>query len=167
MPDWTTPKTWQTGEAVTASDMNAQVRDNVDHLHTRMENYDEYTLDEASNYTTSSTSFVDVDGTKLALTITTTKDNAVVLVQFYGTVINPSYLYTYFDITVDGVRDPGDDGLTFGQSISGGYAQVSFTRLIVIPTAGEHTFKLQWKVSSNTTTLHCKTLHPQFWAKEL
>lgn len=32
MPDWTTPKTWVSGEAVTAAELNAQVRDNLGHL---------------------------------------------------------------------------------------------------------------------------------------
>ena len=29
---WTTPKSWTIGELVSASDMNEQVRDNMDHL---------------------------------------------------------------------------------------------------------------------------------------
>lgn len=29
---WTTPKTWTIGELVTASDLNEQVRDNLNHL---------------------------------------------------------------------------------------------------------------------------------------
>ena len=175
MPDWTTPKTWETGEAVTASDMNTHIRDNVDHLHTRMENTDEYTLNEGSDYTTTSTSFVDVDATNLALTITTTKDNAVVLVHFDGTVSvsGGTGPRVHMDVTLDGTAIGGDDGLQTRRADA--YAgPISFTRAVVVPTAQSHTFKLQWKIlGGGTATLYAGAgttyydLHPQFWVKEL
>ena len=174
MPAWTTPKTWQTGEALTASDMNAHIRDNLDHLHTRMENYDQYTGDETSDYTTTSTSFVDVDSTNLAVTITTTKDNALVLVHFHGAVSEGATARFCFDVAVDGTRVGGDNGITGCKPSTAGYEiPVSFTRLIVVPAAGAHTFKLQWVVEGNTVTLYAGTgaahvdYEPQFWAKEL
>ena len=174
MPDWTTPKTWETDELVTASDMNAQVRDNVDHLHTRMENFDEYTLNEGSDYTTTSTSFVDVDttGSELELTITTTKDNAVVLVHFHGTVDHNSTGLLFFDVALDGTRVGEDDGIVKWQC-PGYDGVVSFTRAVPVASEDEHTFKLQWRVGSGTGTLYAGAgtanadVHPQFWVKEL
>jgi len=35
---WTTPVTWAIGQLVTASDMNAQVRDNLNHLKVLVDN---------------------------------------------------------------------------------------------------------------------------------
>mgnify|MGYP001354344559 CR=1 FL=1 len=35
MTDWTTPRTWQTGDLVTADDLNGELRDRMLWLHSR------------------------------------------------------------------------------------------------------------------------------------
>ncbi len=161
MADWTTPKTWAVDELVTASDFNTHIRDNLNALKAPPSAH--YELDEASDYTTSSASFVDVDATKLALTITT--NGGDVLVHFHGTVLYDAY----FDVAVDGTRVGGNDGML---CFTGSAIPVSFTRLITGLSAGEHTFKLQWK-TTGTCHLYAgagtsgRDLHPQFWAREV
>ena len=79
---WTTPATWGVDQLVTASDLNTQLRDNLNTLKTPPSAH--YELNESSDYTTSSASFVDVDATNLALTITTSGGD--VFVGFHGSV---------------------------------------------------------------------------------
>ncbi len=163
---WTTPKTWSVDELLTAADLNEQLRDNMNAL--KSPPSAEYTLNEASDYSTSSTTFVDVDGTNLALTVNT--NGGDVMVHFHG-VINSSGNRVYLDVDVDGSRVAGDDGIT------GGYFSnrmpISFTRLLTGLSAGEHTFTLQWKVSGGSATMFAgagsanEDWHPQFWVREV
>ena len=165
---WTTPKTWADDELVTANVMNTHIRDNLNALKTPPS--DHYELNEASDYTTTSTSWVDVDSTNLALTITTSGGDVVV--QFHGNFFIGSAAYMLLDIDVDGSRIGGDDGI-FRYTNGSYYQTVSCTRLITGLSAGEHTFTLQWKVSSGTGTLYAGAgtsgwdVHPQFWAREM
>ena len=170
MADWTAPKTWATGELVSASNLNEQVRDNL--LVLKDPPSDNYEVDEGSDYTTTSTSFVDVDATNLALTITT--QGGDVMVHFHGGMVRAaaSGVYISFDVDLDGARIGGDDGIT-GVTQYDDYHNVTFTRLITGLAAGEHTFKLQWKVHTSTGYLYAgagtsnRDLHPQFWAREV
>src|SRR5689334_4136609 len=66
---WTTPRTWVNNEPLTASDMNAHIRDNLNAL--KSPATDHYEANESSNYTTTSTTFVSIDATNLSLDITT------------------------------------------------------------------------------------------------
>lgn len=132
---------------------------------------DEYTLNETSDYTETSTTFVDVDATNLALTITT--NGGDVLVGFHGSFNNGSG-DVFLDVAVDGTRDGGDDGYIRVRTASGVTQNAaSFTRTITGLSAASHTFKLQWKVTGGTETLYAGAgttnvdLHPQFWVREL
>lgn len=60
---WTTPVTWATNQLVTAANMNEQVRDNLNYLLAKPTV--KILGDTGANYSTSSTSFVDVDVTNL------------------------------------------------------------------------------------------------------
>jgi hypothetical protein len=177
---WHTPITWQVDQLVTETHLNAQIRDNMDYLKERVDSpaSAQYTANETSDYSTSSTTFVDVDATNLAFTLTT-KGNAVML-GFYGTVntATASDIYIYFDVLVDGVRRAGDDGMVLvarkgGSGFALGTDSVAFVHLIPSLSAGSHTFKLQWKVSGGSATLRAGAgtatvdLHPQFWAREV
>jgi len=70
MPTWSTPKNWQTGRSPHCQ--------RHEHLHQRRPERlkapptDHYECNEATDYTTTSTSFVDWDATNLVLAITTT-----------------------------------------------------------------------------------------------
>lgn len=188
MPTWTLPKTWLTGEALTASDMNTHIRDNLDYVKDRADYLearvdatpDEYTLNESADYTTTSSTYVDVDATDLAITITTTKPNANVLVHFDGVVeMSPgSAHHIFFDVDVDGSPLGGDDGLISTTHINTNTAtarrSIAFTRLITGLSEGSHTFKLQWKMTGASAAklfagagTSNADVHPQFWAKEV
>jgi hypothetical protein len=166
MPTWTTPKTWSTGEALSASDMNTHIRDNLGAL--KAPPTAAYTCDEVGDYATTQTTFVDVDVSNLALTITTTGGD--VMVGFHGHIYANGGICN-LDVTVDGAREAGDDGIT---AVHAAFREaVSFVRLITDLDAGSHTFKLQWKVSAGTATLYAGAgtanydLHPQFWVREI
>lgn len=163
---WTTPKTWVNNEPLTASDLNTHLRDNLNAL--KAPPAAQYTLDESSNYTTTGSSFVNIDGTKLSLTIVTSGGD--VLIGFTGSV-NPGGFITYFDVEMDGTRIGGNDGILAVAS-----SNVTPIPLVYLKTgvsAGSHMFKLQWKTSGGTTTLYAGAgtasydLHPQFWVREV
>jgi hypothetical protein len=154
---------------VTADLLNAHLRDNLNALKAPPSAH--FEANETSDYTTTSTTFVDVDATNLTLTITPTGQE--VMVHCHGNVISSdSWGRVFFDVAVDGSRIGGDDGIV---QIQGNITPAfSFTRLITGLTAGQaHTFKLQWKVGSYTGTLFAgagtsgKDTHPQFWVREV
>lgn len=171
---WTTPRTWAVGEAITADLLNEQLRDNLSVL--KDPGSANYEADETGDYTTTSSSFVDVDATNLALTIET--NGGDVLVHFHGSIKNSNAGgIMFFDIDVDGTRHGGDDGCIVVENPDAATASqriaISFTRLITGLAAGSHTFKLQWKRSAGTITLYAGAgstngdVHPQFWAREV
>jgi hypothetical protein len=166
---WSSPRSWSVGELVTAALLNTHLRDNLEFLKTPPTA--SYVLNESSDYTTTSTSFVNVDNTKLALTITSAGGD--VLVGFCGVIAASTNLNAFFDVEVDGVRLAGDDGLVVNGAASGGRYTVTFFRLITGLAAGSHTFKLQWKTSAGTLTLYAGAgsgsgdVHPQFFVREV
>src|SRR3712207_4948156 len=99
---WHTPKSWSTGELVTATNLNEQLRDNLEFLKAPPNNA--YLLNEAANYTTTSTSFVEVDGAGSELTLSLTTAGGDVLIVFNGVVANSAAGSTvYFDVLIDGL----------------------------------------------------------------
>lgn len=169
---WSAPKTWSS-EPLTSTDMNTYIRDNQNYLYNRLENTSKYELDEGSDYTTTSTSFVDVDGSNLALSLTTTGGD--VLVGFIGTVKHDTNNGAIFcNISVDGVDYFSNDGLFFNRNLDlGDYRTFSFVVRITGLANGAHTFKLRWKTSTGTATLYAGAgtsgadIHPQFWVQEI
>lgn len=163
---WTIPKTWSTGELVTASLLNTHLRDNLDAL--KDPPTAAYMANESSNYTTTSTSFVDVDATNMALTLDT--NGGAVLIGFHGYANNAAGI-VYFDVEIDGVRMAGDDGLL--RSTANSNYSICFVVLKTALSAGSHTFKLQWRVTASTATLYAgagttnSDVHPQFWVREV
>ena len=162
---WTTPNTWSVDELVTASMLNVGLRDNLNAL--KAPPTAQRVLDQAANYTTTSTSFVDVDPVNLTLTITSAGGD--LLVHYHGSVLNTSNLLTMFDLTLDGVRVGGEEGLIV---VKGNHeALASVTRLLTSVPAGVHTIRLQWRVDTPTGTLLAGgtpvAIHPQFWVREV
>lgn len=126
----------------------------------------------AGNYTTTSGSFVDIDGTNFALTITTGAHR--VLVALVGaaeaTVAGDA---AAFDVLVDGVSVSSGQGVTATRfdNIASYRKNVSFTYMTDALSAGSHTFKLQWKqiVGSGGLTLFGGTssgIIAQMWVAE-
>lgn len=168
---WTDPKTWSIGEALTAALMNIQLRDNLNALKDAPE--DNYIINEASDYTTASNSFVDVDATNLKLTITTTGGD--ILIGFFGFFYHTTLNATInLEVTRDGVAIAGDDGLT-GQRFSSANARenIAFNYLLTGVTAGTYEFRLQWKTTAGNVSLSAgagssggRDVHSQFFIHE-
>jgi hypothetical protein len=133
---------------------------------------EDYTANEGADYSTTSGSFVDVDGTNFSLTATTVGGD--VMVGFFGSFKNSSSFHIFLEVDVDGSPYAGDDGITASVAGTSNSAEgLGFVVLIRGLSAASHTFKLQWKVGGGTATLHAGAgtangdTHPQFWVKEL
>ena len=167
---WTTPKTW-TSEPLTSLDLNTFVRDNQNHLKDRIDNSDSAIISAIANYSTTSSSWVDVDGVNLALELTMHGGDA--LVGFSGALLHTKHNgESWFNIAVDGVDYFADDGITRYKNASynddNRYVPLSFVVFLTGLNAGSHSFKLRWKTKSpNTAYINAVQTHPQFWAKEL
>jgi len=113
------------------------------------------TTGHSTNYSTTSTSFVNVDTTNMTLTLISTGDgaggNGTVFLGFCGTVYGAADIY--FRVLKDGVTPIGaDDGIIVIESNGGGVRPASF----LFPhdvASGSHTYALQWKVASGTGEL--------------
>jgi hypothetical protein len=163
---WTEPKTdWALGELVTQSDLNA-IGDNLAAL--KEPPSANYELDEGSDYTTTSSSFVDIDATDLALTIETTGGD--ILVGFIGSFNSSGDNHNFLEIDLDGSPVGGDDGICKWRDRN---EKTGFVYLITGVSAAPHTIKLQWKRDAGTLTLYAGAgtsdadAHPQFWAREV
>lgn len=164
---WTQPKTWSS-EPLTSSDLNTHLRDNLEELKDPPSG--DYTLNEVSDYTTTSTTFVDVDATNLSVTLTT--NGGDVFVFFAPLVGLGSSQVVFFDLDVDGTGLGGDDGIVAAVPSGVGIA-IPVMAMITGLAAGSHTIKLQWKVSGGTATLYAGAgtsngdVHPQFIVREM
>lgn len=172
---WVTSRTWSAGELVTASIMNAHVRDQLNALKTPAGGY--VFLNEGSDLTTTSTSFADVDATDLALTFVT--GGGDVLLGFTGAVAHGSAsAKILFDVheSVANARIGGDDGLLVASpatTTTTNATAVAFTVRASSLSAASHTFKVQWRTVAGTAILFSGAgtsnldIHPTFWAVEL
>lgn len=164
---WTQPKTWSS-EPLTSSDLNTHLRDNLEALKDPASG--DYTLNESSDYTTTSTTFVDVDATNLSATLTT--NGGDVFVFFAPLVALGSSQVIFFDLDVDGTRLGGDDGIVATVPAGIGIA-IPIIAMVKGLAAGSHTIKLQWKVTSGTGKLYAGAgtasgdVHPQFIVREV
>jgi hypothetical protein len=124
----------------------------------------------SADYTTASASFSDVDGTNMALTITTEARRVLVGLVGSSTVNNTAGVVE-FDIMVDGVAEGGTDGLVaiFQHSTASELSNASFTHMTDILSAGSHTFKLRWRVTNAAHTATLKGGFPVsvFWVMEV
>lgn len=155
---WTDPRTWVTGELVTASLLNTHLRDNLNFLKDRPAAVS--SINEGSDYTTTSATFVDVDATNGKFQQTLTTEGGDVLVMPNVNVgHSSSTARVWFDIAVDGTRwgSSGNDGLggfRFGSDENApGQAWQPVIRITGL-APGSHTFKLQWKTNTGTATLY-------------
>jgi hypothetical protein len=103
----------------------------------------------AGDYTTSSSTFGNVDGTNFSLTITTGARR--VLIVFTGTGGNNGGDYIELDVTVDGTRQGGAVGIVVVGPTSSNYNNISFSYLTDVLSAASHTFNLQYKTNGSGT----------------
>ena len=144
-----------------------------------------FTVNNASNFSTTSGSFVDISATALGATLTP-KSNTVT-VHFHGALVQaastPGSAIGWLDLIKDGVRVGGDDGICqFGGGDNGGTLSpidaktISFTRKVAVTPDTPTTIKLQWKcyASAGSPTIYLLSgagtslgdTHPQFWIED-
>lgn len=135
-----------------------------------------YELNEVSDYSTTSATFIPVDSTKLAFPIVTMGGD--IEVHFHGSIAatsgGASDTTFYFDIEVDGQLWGGDDGIIAFRD-NNFTKPVSFTRPLHGLVAGTHKIKLMWKgwyccatftLYSGGGTLY-NDIHPSFSIREV
>lgn len=146
----TTPRTWTDGELVTASIMNAHVRDNFNYVLNERP-FGEYNT-WAGGFTTTSTSFTDVT----SATATVTSYGARYLVLCFGTLSNnTNSTVGFLDIAIDGTRQ-GD--ATNGQQRIGTINNTTVYTfglcwITAVLAAGSRTIKIQTKTSAGTLSI--------------
>jgi len=140
------------GQLISADDLN-RLRENVQYL------FDERGLstqrvDEANNYSTSSTSFVDMDSVDLAKSVTINSGRALIIFACsFSETGGTGGSHLYLDIAIDGVRQGNDDGLTV-QTVRSG--TIAFNNAFCFYVAeglapGTHTFKVMYKTGGGGT----------------
>jgi len=174
---WVNPKTdWQPDQIVTADDMN-DIGGDLGAL--KQPPTDISNVDHGSDFTTSSSTFVDVDPDANVATnqfaVQVTTNGGPLLVTFTGSIGQNTSVdaNVYFDLTLDGLRIGGDNGITVVSCRTGESRNVSFVYWIENVSAATHTVKLQWRTVSGTATLWAGAgvggvdVHPQFSAREV
>ncbi len=142
---WTTPRTWGTGDLVTAADLNEQVRDNLAYLKTAT-TFDTVEVD--TNYSSTATFFTDVDTNNLTLTVNTRGKLALVGFEVAARQSQTSHAIC-FDVTVDGNRVGSNfRGLAYHRISNSrdvnAATPVSAQHWLANLTAGTHVIKLVW-----------------------
>ncbi len=168
---WSSPRSWSTGELVSASLMNTHVRDNLEFLKGPPTDQDVVNL--GADITAAVTSFADLDATNLDIQITSAGGD--IMIGFSGSIINSTPTSCMFDvIEVGGSRIGGDDGLfVVTPSTATQRLPVNFVVLLTGIAAGVHRYRIQQRSVSGTTTLHAgagtanSDNHPRFWVREV
>lgn len=152
---WTAIPDKSTGDQMDETWYDTYFKANMEYL--LDPNKDTTIHNEGSDYTTTSTSFVDIDATDLAITLTT--NGGPVLVMAAGGCTGSTTLTIHFDFTVDGTRytSGNTNGIAPVTTGSGRLDLLSFAVLVTGLSAGSHSFKLQWRVNGGTGTLHSQT----------
>lgn len=120
-----------------------------------------------TDYTTTSSTFADVDATNLSSTITTGARRVRVTLTGHMNISSAAQAMS-FDIAIDGTRQ-GDatNGSWVVRNNSNGAVTRSFVFVSAALSAASHTIKLQWKVSGGATaTLFRNAVVPLDWTVE-
>ena len=142
---WTTPRTWATGEVVTAALLNAHLSDNLDYLKARPQ-VAYFSSANDGNITSTSGSYVNISS-DYSKTITTTAAGRVQVTFMAG--IGTSGSNVQMKLYVDGV----DSGLI--ALVTSGTIVVALSRIVTGLSAGSHTFEIRWAcIGGVTATLN-------------
>lgn len=131
--------------------MNLYVRDNLEAV--RQPQMTVVNTTSGSDFTTSSTSFVDISSTYYQASITPSMSSPLTCrleVNLRGlfTQTNASNYTTIFDILIDGVSVSGGTGVQAIRGNSASYYPLNLCHIIEGVAAGAHTIKVQWKVEN-------------------
>ena len=144
---WTTPRTWATGEIVTAALANEQWRDNVDYLKERpvsaVSDYD------GTVASTASTSFTDLSG--MSVNITTSGSSKLRITAAGSGNSSGTGVALYVTALVDGTNQ---GNATYGMAQIQSSGTVGFAINFMTAAAvsdGAHTVKLQFRSSTGAS----------------
>jgi hypothetical protein len=145
---WTFPKTWFAGELVTADLLNTHLRDNLNALHARPK---AVYKDNACSYSTSSTTFVDVDSNNLTLSIDTTGGDVLVLANVTVSITGSAWTdRVNLSVTCDGVLATVRPQVTrYGSNDN--KINLSLIAIVSDLTIFTHDFVLRWSVTGATS----------------
>jgi hypothetical protein len=150
---YTTLATVSAGETIASATWGNIVKQDIEYFLARPNN--SILRDNAASYSTTSTSFVDVDATNLKHTISLASTKVLIGLSAAATI--DALGWVAFDIDVDGTRfaNAGTNGIAaFDIGGSASYPKnCSFTVLITGLATGSHTFKLKWRVNASTARL--------------
>jgi len=157
---WTAPRTWTTGELVTASIMNTHVRDNLDWLKTPVESGN---ITFAADFTTTSATYTDVTG--ITTTITTVGGGLDIF--WRCTLFTSTTAVVVFQVLIDGVSEE-----ILGTAVVSSSTNIEscFYHHAAAKSAGSHTIKIQVKTSAGTLTVRGTTGatgDPFFFVREI
>ncbi len=146
---WTTPKNWNVGELLIASDLNTHVRDNLEWLKARP-----FAYQAIATTTTTSTSYVAVTGGSVSLA---TVGGNVLIACLVNAANSGAGNGNFFDLAIDSTRQ-GDasNGLGFISTPVSGYYDLALLLWMTCPppSAGSHSYALYWKTTAGTITLN-------------
>ena len=162
---WTTPKTW-TSEVLTSEDMNTYLSDNTQYL------YDEvtytpgkykYTRGSTTDYSTTSTSFVDIDDPNMIATITT--NGGDVVATFAGSLYRSGGAPPAVRFAINYAGSHWRPIWVYVDQLPG--VNVSFSFVFNNVPAGSNTFRMRWSTSSTGATVYLHGIHSHFSVREL
>ncbi len=99
----------------------------------------------SGDYSTTNTSFEDIDTDNLVINMTT--GDSWVLLLLLGSTYVSAVKYGCFDFTIDGGRQGQDKGV---QHVQAAYLQDIQIVWLAQVSAGSHTFRPQWRVTGGT-----------------
>jgi hypothetical protein len=169
MPTYTEFSAFNTGDLLTATHMN-NIVGNIEYLVAGV--YEVQEPATAADYTTTGTSFSDVDATEWDVDIDTTADATGVLVRAQFVAQNTSTNSNYYELTRDGsALGGGANGIVDIQFPVGNQdIPVTLEWLDTGITPGNsHSYRLQHKVSAGTGAIKASSVaySPLFTAKEV
>lgn len=161
---WTAPRTWADAELVTAALLNTHIRDNFDYVLNPNVIYVKNTS--ATDFTTTSTSFVAVDAT-LSVSITTHGGHLLIGATFNMDATTGTQVLAF---DVDGTQHyqwaPNENPTPGSPDYRGNNHHVVLLPSSVISSAA-HTVALKWKTSAGTATMYNDFYNTFFWAVEI
>lgn len=156
---WTSPRTFTTGELITAAMLNVHIRDNLNYLLSRNLFY---VLEATSTYTTTSTTFTAVNAT---YNKTVTTSGGTVVISASGILsISAGIVVTQIGVSVDGGAPTAYNTYSTTNANADYRGQFSLIVYITGLSAASHTFNLQWLTAATTTATLTKTYAPLVYA---
>lgn len=147
---WNNPRTWTNGEVVNQTMLNPHLRDNLAYLANRPSGIG---LGGGADYSTSSSSWANIDASNLSKTITVQAGGRLLAI-FQGSVyLNNSNLAVALRIAINGTD------YSFGKTYGNLASQVPYRTPFVIVAAaenlspGSYTVTPQWRTISGATAI--------------